>query len=189
MKIERPNPRRLLSAVAVVVTVAAAAVVWQNLPTPTDVLGPFDVHGEAGTPATGRALEANVTGVRVTPEVNGIKPAGVWVVVDTELAGTRVSEYTHSKLVVGPNTYTPSDRFSLDTFIGTINPGITERGSWVFDVAPDLVTPERAEPLTLIVWAGDGRLDSRLAIRIPTEGSHFSRVDEVALDKPESAAS
>ncbi|HKV19096.1 MAG TPA: hypothetical protein VJR50_08675 [Mycobacterium sp.] len=183
------NPRRALSAIGVVAAVAAAAVVWQNLPTQTDVLGPFDVHGEAGTPTTGRALEANVTGVRITPVVNGIKPAGVWVVVDTELAGTTVSEYTHSKLVVGPNTYTPSDRFTLDSFIGTVNPGITERGSWVFDVAPDLVTPGAAEPLTLLVWAGDGRLDSRLVIRIPTEGSRLSRVDEVALDKPRSAAS
>lgn len=189
MKLGSLRARGVLSAVGVVVTVAAAALVWQNLPTPTDVLGPFDVHGVAGTPATGRALEANVTGVRVTPVVDGIKPAGIWVVVDTELAGTRVSEFTHSKLVVGPNTYTPSDRFTLDSFIGTINPGITERGSWVFDVAPDLVTPEGAEPLTLLVWAGDGRLDSRLAIQIPTEGSRFARVDEVDLDRPQSAAS
>jgi hypothetical protein len=189
MKFTMPNGRRLLTTIGVVVAVASAAVVWQNLPTPTDVLGPFDVHGEAGTPTTGRALEANVTGVRITPAVNGVKPAGVWVVVDTELAGTTVSAYTHSELVVGPNTYTPSDRFTLDSFIGVVNPGITERGSWVFDVAPDLVAPEAAQPLTLRVWAGDGRLDSRLAIRIPTEGSRFSRVDRVHLEEPESAAS
>ena len=32
MKIAMPKPRRMLTAVGVVVTVAAAAVVWQNLP-------------------------------------------------------------------------------------------------------------------------------------------------------------
>lgn len=189
MNLRGLGSRRVLSAVGVVVAVAAAAVVWQNLPTPTDVLGPFDVPGEAGTPATGRALEANVTGVRVTPVVNAIKPAGVWVVVDTELAGTRVSELTHSTLIVGPNTYAPSDRFTLEALMGDISPGITERGSWVFDVAPELVSPDSSEPLTLLIWAGDGRLDSRLTIRIPTEGSRLSRVDEVTLDGPESAAS
>lgn len=189
MKIGTPNVRRLLTAVAVLVTVAAAAVVWQNLPTPTDVLGPFDVRGEAGAPVAGRAVEAAVAGVRVTPVVNGIEPAGVWIVVDVELAGTTVTELTHSKLVVGPNTYTPSDRFSLDSVMGLVNPGITERGSWVFDVAPELVSPEASDQLTLLIWAGDGRLDSQLSIQIPTNGSGFSRVDEVTLDRPESAAS
>ena len=65
MKIRMPNSRRMLTAVEVVITVAAAAVVWQNLPTPTDMLGPFEVHAEAGTPATGRAVQATVTSVRI----------------------------------------------------------------------------------------------------------------------------
>jgi hypothetical protein len=185
VKLRTPKTRRALTVLGVVVTVAAAAVVWQNLPTPTDLLGPFDVRGEAGTPTTGRAVSATVTGVRVSPEVNSVKPAGVWVVVDTALEGTRSTELTHSKLVVGPNTYTPSDVFSLDTLFGEIRPGITLRGSWVFDVAPALVAPDSSNPLTLLIWAGDGRLDSQLAIRIPTHESVFSRVDEVTLKKPE----
>ena len=76
MKLRLPKRRSALIAVAVVVTVAAAAVVWQNLPTPTDVLGPFDVHAEAGAPATGRAVSATVTSVRISPEVDSVKPAG-----------------------------------------------------------------------------------------------------------------
>jgi hypothetical protein len=184
-----PTPRRALAAVGVVVTIAAAAVVWQNLPSPTGVLGPFEVRGDAGTPATGRGVAATVTSVRIAPEVNSVKPAGAWVVVDVALEGTSSTELTHSKLVVGPNTYSPSDVFSLDTVFGQISPGITLRGSWVFDVAPALVAPESSDPLTLIVWAGDGRLDSQLAIRIPTQGSLFSRVDEVKLKKPEMTAS
>jgi len=59
VKIAMPKPRRWLTAVGVVITVAAAAVVWQNLPTPTDVFGPFDVHADAGTPAiSSTALKA-----------------------------------------------------------------------------------------------------------------------------------
>ena len=189
MKIRMPNSRRMLTAVGVVITVAAAAVVWQNLPTPTDVLGPFEVHAEAGTPATGRAVQATVTSVRIAPEVNSAKPAGIWVVVNTALEGTRSTELPHSELVVGPNTYSPTDVFFVDTLMGEISPGITLRGSWVFDVAPALVAPGSSDPMTLLVWVGDGRLDSRLAIRIPLQGSRFSRVDTVTLEKPERSAS
>jgi hypothetical protein len=79
--------------------------------------------------------------------------------------------------------------FSTDTLMAEISPGITQRGSWVFDVAPALVAPGASEPVTLRVWVGDGRMDSRLAIRIPTHGSRFSRVDAVTLREPEQSAS
>jgi hypothetical protein len=185
----RPGSGRVLTIGGVVVAVAAAAVVWQNLPTPTDVLGPFDAHGDAGTTVTGRAVSANMTGVRITPEVDSIKPAGTWVVVDAALEGTRSTELPHSELIVGPNTYKPTDVFLTDTLMAEISPGLTWRGSWVFDVAPALVAPGSSDPLTLRVWVGDGRLDSRLAIRIPTNGSRFSRVDNVTLEKPVQSAS
>ncbi len=185
----RPDARRLLIATGVVVTIAAAAVVWQNLPTPTDVLGPFDVHQNAGQPATGRAVSATVTRVCVTAEVDSVQPAGTWVVVDAALEGTRSTELPHSELIVGPNTYRPTDRFFTDTLMGEISPAITKRGSWVFDVAPELVAPGASDPMTLRVWVGDGRLDSRLAIRIPTDGSRFSRLPTVTLDSQERSAS
>jgi hypothetical protein len=89
------------------------------------------------------------------------------VVVNTALEGTRSTELPHSELIVGPNTYTPTDVFFTNTLMAEISPGITQRGSWVFDVAPALVAPGKSEPMTLNVWVGDGRLDSRLVIRIP----------------------
>ena len=52
---------------------------------------------------------------------------------------------------------------------------MTLRGSWVFDVAPALVAPESSDPMTLLIWVGDGRLDSRLAIRIPLAGFAFQQ--------------
>lgn len=189
MRLRRPGTRHVLTTIAVILSVAAAAVVWQHLPTPTDVLGPFDVHGNAGTPTTGRAVSATVTSVRVTPEVDSVKPAGTWVVVDAAIEGTRSTELPHSELIVGPNTYKPTDMFFNDTLMAEISPGITQRGSWVFDVAPALVAPGASDPMTLHVWVGDGRLDSRLAIRIPTSGSRFSRVDAVTLTKPELSVS
>src|SRR6185503_17086679 len=105
-----------------------------------------------GTPATGRGLQAEVTSVRLTPEVDSVKPAGIWVVVNTALEGTRSTELPHSELVVGPNTYSPTDVFMVDTLMGEISPGITLRGSWVFDLAPALVAPDSSDPMTLLVW-------------------------------------
>jgi hypothetical protein len=189
MRLRLPTARRAATALAVVVAVAAAAVVWQNLPTPTDVFGPFEVRGEAGTPTTGRAVAATVTDVQVTPEVNSTKPAGIWVVVSMAIEGVVDTALAHGELVVGPNTYTPSDVFMLDSLFAQINPGITLRGSWVFDVEPSLVASGSSDPMTLEIWTGDSRLDTRLFIRIPTDGPDFSRVDQVTLAKPESSAS
>lgn len=189
MKLRRPNVKTALPALAVVVIIAASAVVWHSLPTPTDVMGPFDVRGEAGAPVIGRGVSANVTGVRITNEVDSIKPAGVWVVANAALEGTRSTELPHCDLLVGPNTYTPSDVFFTKAFTGEISPGITQRGSWIFDIAPGLVAPGSEEPMTLRVWVGDGRLDSRLVIDIPLDGSRFSREGAVTLEKPEESAS
>jgi hypothetical protein len=181
--------RAVLSAVSVLVVVAAAAVVWQNLPTPTDVFGPFDVHAEVGEPATGRAVSATVDGVRIAPQVNSVPAAGLWVVVDTTLEATRSTELPHSELIVGPNTYSPTDRFFVKTLKAEINPGITQRGAWVFDVASALVAPDVSEPMTLRIWVGDGRLDSRLVIRIPADDPRVSRADAARLDAPVESAS
>ena len=65
--------RSALPAVNIVV-VAAAALVWHHLPTPTDVYGPFDVHADAGTPAMGRGVKATALHRRSTrcrPPANG----------------------------------------------------------------------------------------------------------------------
>ncbi|PRC60750.1 hypothetical protein C6A85_16305, partial [Mycobacterium sp. ITM-2017-0098] len=41
----------------------------------------------------------------------------------------------HADLLVGPNTYAPSDRFFGRTLGAEVAPGIAQEGSWVFDVA------------------------------------------------------
>ena len=189
MRLRRPNVKVALPALSVIFVVAAAAVVWHNLPTPTDLYGPFNVHAEAGSPAVGRAVTATVTAVRIAPQVNSVQPAGVWMVVDTTLEANRSTGLPHSELIVGPNTYTPTDRFFVETLKAEISPGIAQRGSWVFDVAPALLEPGASESLTLRVWVGDAFLDSRLVIRIPTDDSRVSRSDTVDLVPPVQSAS
>lgn len=130
MKIRFPTWRALLTAVAVVVTITAAAIVWHHLPTPPDSSGPFDVHGTAGIRAAGRDVAATVTGIRITREVNSVRAAGIWVVVDATLEAPRNTTLPRSDLVVGPNTYTPTDVFFLDTLQANVSPGIDVRGSW-----------------------------------------------------------
>jgi hypothetical protein len=187
MRLRSPKSRRVLTAVAVIITIAAATVVWQNLPTPPDITGPFDVHGDAGLRTAGRDIAATVTGTRIAPEVDSVPAAGIWVVVDATLEAPRSTELPKSDLIIGPNRYTPTDRFFLKTLQADVSPGISLRGSWVFDVAADLVAPGGTEPLTLRVWTGyDDQLDSRLVIEIPA--GDVSRSDSVTLEVPAESA-
>jgi hypothetical protein len=171
----------VLPALSVIVVVAAAATVWHNLPTPTDVYGPFEVRGEVGEVVQGRAVRATVTSVHIAPRVNSIQAAGNWVVVDTTLEAIHSTELPQADLIVGPNSYVRSDRFFLDTLGPEIAPEITARGSWVFDVASALVEPGASEPLILRVWVGTDILDSRLVIEIPADDPRVTRTDDVNL--------
>ncbi len=182
------HTRRVLVVIGTVITIAAAAVVWQNLPTPPDITGPFDVYGEAGKRTAGRDIAATVTDVRVAPLVNSVAPAGIWMVVDATLEAPISTELPRSDLIVGPNTYTPTDRFFFKTLRDDVGPGFEQRGSWVFDVAPALVEPGASGPVTLRVWTGyDEQLDSRLIIEIPR--ADLDRVRTVTLESPVERAS
>lgn len=154
----------------------AAALLWQHLPDSTDVYGPFDVHGRFGATASGRALTVTVDDVQLTPQVQGVArwsmpppvtAAGRWVVVRATLSATLQTVLPNVALRVGPNTYRPSDRFPGYTFGARVDPGITQHGSWVFDVPAALFDPPGADPFELRVWPGlDERLDDRLVINL-----------------------
>ena len=88
-----------------------------------------------------------------------------FVQIDAQAATRTDFAQPRAELLVGPNTYAPSDRFTLTGLGSELAPGIGQRGSWIFDVAPELL--ERRAPLTLRVWVGDGRLDSRLVVSLP----------------------
>jgi hypothetical protein len=184
----KPRFATVLSTFGVIIVVAAAALVWHNLPTPRDLYGPFEVRGAADEPVQGRAITATVTSVRIAPQVNSIQGAGTWVVIDTTLEATRATELPRADLIVGPNTYAASDRFFFESLGAEISPGIAMRGSWVFDVATPLVEAGAADPLLLRVWAGSEILDSRLVIEIPADDPRISRTEDVDLTRPETSA-
>lgn len=62
--------RRLIPSVVLIVVLAATAVLWHNLPTPTAVYAPFDVHGSMGAPVMGRGVSATVTRVCIADRLS-----------------------------------------------------------------------------------------------------------------------
>jgi len=118
-----------------------------------------------------------------------VQAAGQWAVIETALQGTRTTELPHAELVVGPNTYSPSDLFSPNTLGVAISPQFTQRGAWVFDVASALLAPGAEQQMTLRVWVDDGRLDSRLVIRMTTDDPHVIRTHAVDLEPPVASVS
>ncbi|CAN5599040.1 hypothetical protein BH10ACT9_BH10ACT9_32410 [soil metagenome] len=189
------NRRSLFHGIAVVVVIAAAAFVWHHLPVNSRINAPFDVTSNAGSPAAGRNITATVLGTQITPVVepdNGRPPrldaAGVWVVVNAAVAAVTEPGLLRVELLVGPDTYKPTDRLSATaTAGGTMQPLIEYRANWLFDVAPDAL--ERVEVVHMRLWIGDSRLDSRAVIDIPLTGSQVSRPEKVRLALPEVSAS
>lgn len=161
---------RIAYAVATVAVIVAAALLWHHLPTPSKVYRPFDVHGQIGDQVSGRLFDVTVTGLRAGREVQAPRrpPAsalGQWVLVDAELRATREFVLPRAELLVGANTYVPSERFAMVQLGTELAPLITQQGSWVFDVDPELL--HASAELTLRVWSGDNRFDSRLVVSIP----------------------
>lgn len=183
--------RAVTKAVATIGALAAAAVLWQNLPTPTDVYAPFTVEAVLGSQVSGRDLSATVRGVRIAPELQAdsvltkapIAAVGVWVAVDTTLLASTDPALPRAELIVGADIYRPTDRIPAGTALGgPLQPSISVRGAWVFDVAPALLGPDTVAVLS--VSTGDGRLDSRLDIRIPLDDSDVTRSTIVDLARP-----
>jgi hypothetical protein len=101
MKRHRFTLRSASRALATVLVVAAAALVFHFLPVPTQVQGPFDVRGTFGETLTGRAIAATVHGVRVAPDVTSaslgrtgerIAAAGKWVVIEATVEPLRLCD-------------------------------------------------------------------------------------------------
>ncbi|AQA05161.1 hypothetical protein BVC93_25240 [Mycobacterium sp. MS1601] len=182
--------RSTVHVLAVAVVIAAAAFLWHNLPRNSQIYAPFDVTTDAGTPATGRNVTATVLGTQITRVVepesgrpSRLEAAGVWVVVNAEVAALDEPGRLWVQLEVGPDTYTSTDRLPpTATPGGTMQPSMNYRADWVFDVAPDMLA--RVDDVRLRVWLDDGRLDSRLVIRIPLEGPGVSNLDRVRLPRP-----
>lgn len=188
MRLRWHGLRSVAPALAITAAIAAAAALWHNLPEPTEIYKPFDVHAGVGQQATGRGITATVDGVRIGPKVHKMSPpertvqsVGTWVVVDAAVTSTRAFGLPRTALIVGPNTYEPSDRFWPAALGAELEPGITQRGSWAFEVPAELVAAA-ADPISLRVWLNSDSLDSRIVVTIPLDGKHVSRDDVITLE-------
>lgn len=188
MRLRWHGLRSVAPALAITAAIAAAAALWHNLPEPTEIYKPFDVHAGVGQQATGRGITATVDGVRIGPKVHKMSPpertvqsVGTWVVVDAAVTSTRAFGLPRTALIVGPNTYEPSDRFWPAALGAELEPGITQRGSWAFEVPAELVAAA-ADPISLRVWLNSDSLDSRIVVTIPLDGQHVSRDYVITLE-------
>ncbi|MET0699693.1 MAG: hypothetical protein ABWY93_08505 [Mycobacterium sp.] len=186
--------RAAVAPLSAVIAITLAALTWHHLPENTEIYAPFDVRGDTGSPTRGRALTTTVTGLQITPLVKpdrgrSVQAIGVWVLVDATVTATESSGLPRAELLVGRNTYAPSDRLLPGaTLGGPLDPDITEQGAWVFDVPPALL--DTVGSVMLRTWLGlDPRLDSLLVVDISLTDSRVSRSDAVELPKPVSAAS
>lgn len=176
---------RVMTAAAVI---AASAVVWHDLPTRSEVYAPFAVSGAPGTPVTGRAISATVSGVQIAPTLEitsdrfrpvSLSALGRWLVLETDLRPGDRPEQAHAELLAGTARYLPSDRLpAWARMTDTLTPGFLTRGAWVFDVAPAALS---GHPITLRTWVGDGFLDSRLDIGIDLRDGRVAESDVASL--------
>lgn len=181
--------RRLIGAVlGTLIAVVAGAVLWNHLPVNTDTFAPFDVHGSTGEHLTSTRLSGSVEQVTIAPEAisrfgKRLTAVGTWVIVQAAVDSGNDYANAQADLVVGPNTYRPTDRVLEAT---VIQPGITDRRAWVFDVAPAVLA--EADSVVFRVWVGDGRLDSRLVVDIPLTGPSVHRTAVFRIPAPTQAA-
>lgn len=177
--------RWLLTVLSTVFVIAASAVLWHKLPVATNIFAPFDVHGDIGQPTAGRNLTAVVDGVTIAPTMTTrydrkLQAIGVWLVVDGSFDVDNDPGLLHADLLVGPNRYEPADLMAYQP--PQLQPGITERRGWPFDVAPTVL--DGADSVVFRAWLGDGRLESRLVIDIPLDDKRVQRAPSVDLPPP-----
>lgn len=181
--------RSVLTVLSTVLAIAASAVLWHRLPVATDIFAPFDVHGDIGLPTAGRNLTAAVDGVTIAPILTAkydkkLGAIGVWLVVDGSFDVDSDPGLLHTELLVGPNRYSPADLMVYEPPL--LQPGITDRRGWPFDVAPKVL--EGVDSVVFRAWLGDGRLESRLVIDIPLNDNRVQHAPRVDLTPPERVA-
>jgi hypothetical protein len=181
--------RQVIAGLSTALTIAVSVFLWHHLPANTDVYAPFDVPGELGEQTAGRGLSGTVESATVTPRLTRpggkeIAATGTWVIVDGVFQAGVDYGLANAELLVGGNQYRPTDR--LITIPPQLQPGISDRRGWVFDVAPEILDSVRS--VVFRIWVGDGRLDSRLVVDIPLDDSRVQHSTSVLLADPSQEA-
>lgn len=180
---------RELAALAAVPVIALAAVGWHHLPTNVQVYAPLDVHGRPGTAVTGDTLAVTATDVGVASAVRvgyqaPLEPSGRWLVVQATVRALNETVLPKAELAVGANTYVPASEFVVARLgVHSVDPGISQRGSWIFDVPTDLIDRSVVPALALRVWTERGPFVSRVVIDI--DGRRLTRSGLITVDEIE----
>ncbi|WP_445170319.1 hypothetical protein ACTXG7_13940 [Mycolicibacterium sp. Dal123E01] len=184
------NRRSAGTGVLTIAAVVVAAVIWHHLPIPSDIYAPFDVHAGLNTPAVGQNLSAQVTGAAIAPTLQKspskkqIIAAGTWLMVATSLDTKNAPALPRADLLVGPNTYAPSDRLLSTNAL--VQPGLTLRCAWIFDVPVDVLSSVTS--VVLRVWGSDERLDSRLMLDVPLGDANVTRPPALVIPPAETVS-
>jgi hypothetical protein len=168
--------RRLASTAATAALVIAAMglgrLITDHVPLDHSADQPFTHTAEAGETVALEYAEVTVTGIHVTPTINGDPAAaagGRWLVVDTELVATRepTTVLGFFLLDAQDRRYASSSRGSDCSINAGLATGVRWYGSFCFDV------PQAAlEGTRLVVTRGDHAVN----------GSGFRRDDIADID-------
>lgn len=163
--------------------VATAWAVAHVTPTDEITTAYFPVAATVGQPASGRALAATVTDVRLTDRAvaGGWFAEGTWLLVDIEAEAVREERLAALRGVtftVGDRTYRASERpaqYTDPMFRAPLAVGLARQGTLAFEL-PDDASGRGTLRLSLL---DDTRLDS--VIEVPIDLDDLDRVAESQL--------
>jgi hypothetical protein len=188
-------PRRsVLSALTVVVALAATVVVYGITPHGDDINAPFNVRGSVGDVLTGRTLSGSVNSVRLASSLDASsadsewtgETTGTWVVVEARIAAVdEPSPLYRPTLTIGDTTYYATERLTPVTLDNDlVRPGVASTGVILFEVADSVLASSEAARAEFGLSASyEAILDSRLVVEVDLRGMPVE--PDVVVSRPE----
>lgn len=184
--------RWLGRALAIAVAVGVTTRLRDREVQPEDWQGPYLVAGEVGEPVAIRDYTLTVAGVdggKLLGAASRIPSAGVWVVVDVQVASHDRPVAPESIVLVDGRgrMYAPTNRFDDGFMSIAVQPGMVASGAIAFevplDVGTDLWVRAQHDP--------DPRLDRATNVHIaidPDEWARWTAEDSVLDVRPRTVA-
>lgn len=167
-------PKFAIRVALVVALLVSSVWVWNRLPYPTDVEGPFAVRGSVGQTIEAPTVSVMAKGARVGAQVklrnSMLRTNGQWVMVAAKVVSLKEPGRAQANLIIGGRTFTPDSRSPFGTFTNPVHElvvGIPQTGVWLFEVPEDTLS-SKAPTGELQVWVGAGSVLPRFFPRVPT---------------------
>lgn len=183
-------PRIAIRTVLVVVILTVSVWVWNRLPYPTDVEGPFPVRGAIGETIDTPMVAVTVKGARVGAQLKLrntiLRTSGQWIMVGAKVTSLKEPGMAQANLIINGRTFTPDARSPFGTFTSPahdLSVGIPQTGVWLFEVPEDAIR-SLTPTAELQVWVGAISVLPRYFPRVPTihillDEDHAPRVQTV----------